>query len=75
MWQVKQVGQKTSLAEQGTTVELKQKKKFYDLWKQGQAFSERLQHCGLYMQGEDMKAKAPSELKLPNVKSDNKRAF
>ena len=40
MLEVKQAGQKMSLAEQGILLELKRKKKFYDLWKQGQASQE-----------------------------------
>ncbi|KAK4818823.1 hypothetical protein QYF61_019860 [Mycteria americana] len=60
---VKQAEQKASLAE--LLVELKRKKKLYDLWKQGQASQE----------GYRAMAKAQLELKLASVVSDHKKGF
>ncbi|KAK4818300.1 LOW QUALITY PROTEIN: hypothetical protein QYF61_010762 [Mycteria americana] len=70
---VKQAEQKASLAE--LLVELKRKKKLYDLWKQGQASQEGYSAVVRICREKTRKAKAPLELKLASVVSDHKKGF
>lgn len=55
---VKQAGQKTSLAEQGTTYGAQEEKEIVHSLKAYAGFEGRLQSCNSYMQGEDMKRKS-----------------
>ncbi|KAK4822413.1 hypothetical protein QYF61_015160 [Mycteria americana] len=56
-------------------VELKRKKKLYDLWKQGQASQEDYRAVVRICREKTRKAKAELELKLASVVSDNKKGF
>ncbi|GAB0209633.1 mitochondrial enolase superfamily member 1 [Grus japonensis] len=56
-------------------VELKRKKKLYDLWKQGQASQEDYRAVVRICREKTRKAKAQLELKLASVVSDNKKVF
>ncbi|KAK4832645.1 hypothetical protein QYF61_024673 [Mycteria americana] len=53
----------------------KRKKKFYDLWKQGQASQEYHRSVVHLRREKTQKAKAQQELKLAIVVSDNKKGF
>ena len=56
-------------------VELKRKKKLYDLWKQGQALQEDYRAMVCIYREKTRKAKAQLTLKLASVVSDNKKGF
>ncbi|GAB0208399.1 mitochondrial enolase superfamily member 1 [Grus japonensis] len=56
-------------------VELKRKKKLYDLWKRGQASQEDYRAMVHICREKTQKAKAQLELKLASVVSDKKKGF
>ncbi|KAK4823199.1 hypothetical protein QYF61_027208 [Mycteria americana] len=56
-------------------VELKRKKKLYDLWKQGRASQKDYRAVVRICREKTRKARAQLELKLASVVSDNKRGF
>ena len=56
-------------------MELKRKKKLYDLWKQGQALQEEYRAVVHICREKTRKAKAQLELKLASVVSNNKKGF
>ena len=56
-------------------MELKRKKKLYDLWKQGQASQEAYTAMVRISREKTRKAKAQLELKLASVVSDSKKGF
>ncbi|GAB0176455.1 mitochondrial enolase superfamily member 1 [Grus japonensis] len=75
MPQVKQAGQKASLAEQVSYLhlELRRKKKVYACWKQGQAMREDYRDATRLCREKICVAKAQLELKLASTVGDNKK--